>query len=133
MFSEDDKIFNFNNVRVLLSIFFFDMSKNLDFNKSLLVKFSFISDNFKCQKLFFFVIKDFNDFTITSFTHFLQYLISVGNMIVGFINILISWLWKNYSALSKYKFSDFYLFRLFFDFSCNNLFYLFFFETLCPT
>ena len=47
MFSEDNEIFNFDNVRVLLDIFFFDMSKNLNFYKGLLVKFSFISDNFQ--------------------------------------------------------------------------------------
>lgn len=90
MFSENDKIFDFDNIRVLLNIFFFDMSENLNLNKSLLIKFSFISDNLEGQILFFLMIKNLNDFTITSFTHFMYYFITVSYMIMGFINILVS-------------------------------------------
>lgn len=90
MFSKNDKIFNFDDIGCLLDIFFFNMSKNLNLYKSLLVEFSFISDNFQSKILFFLMVKNFNNLSITSFAHFLQYLITIGNMVMRFINILIS-------------------------------------------
>jgi hypothetical protein len=70
MLPKNDKILNFHNVRFIIYIALFYLSQNIDFNKSLLIEFLFICDYFQCRKLFTFMIKYFQDLTITTFTHF---------------------------------------------------------------
>lgn len=90
MFSKDNEILDPNNIRNLLEVSFLDVSEYLNFDKGLLVELGFVFDDFEGQELFFLVIKHLENFTIASFSHLLNNLIPVANMIVNLINILIS-------------------------------------------
>lgn len=133
MLSEYYKILYLDYVRALLSIFLLYMCKNLDLYKCLLVEFSFISDHFQRKCLLLLVVENFHDFSVTPFTQLLQYFITISNMIMHFVNILISLVNKNkYSSLSKKQIDSVgSLVELYLGLE-DNFFSLSFFETFCP-
>lgn len=68
MFPEDDEIFDFDNVGLLLMVYFFYMAEYFDFDKSLLGVFGITFDDLESNLFFVLVIEDFEDLSVGSFS-----------------------------------------------------------------
>jgi hypothetical protein len=90
MLPEDNKILDSNHIRGVVSIRFLDVSQKLNFDKCLLIKLGLVSDDFQGHMLLLLMVECLDHFSVRSLAHLLQYLISVGHMVIEHIHVLIS-------------------------------------------
>ena len=95
MLPKNDKILDFDDIRILLCIVLLNMRQYLNFDKGLLIKLRFIGNEFDGRELLLLMIKNLDNLTITSLPHLVQNLIPKCNMIINLINILLSKIIKN--------------------------------------